>query len=113
MTSDEPPSARWERKRLAGFVAVVMPRECASAVAPSQAWRRKSTASAMGQGPPALPGRSENHWPVEELHHHVRQAVLQRADVEWGRDVLAVDEDCAARASPTEDAGWRLTRWAA
>ena len=72
-----------------------MPSACASATA-SHAWRTWSTASRTGSGP-LVSNHAREIAALEVLHHHVRRAGLERADVDDARDVLALDLRRGAR----------------
>ena len=83
------------RNRFAGLRSRwTMPCPCASAIA-SHAWRMYSQASEPGAGP--LVEQVREVGALEVLHHHVRRAVVERADVEDARHVLALEADRVAR----------------
>ena len=73
-----------------------MPSACASASA-SQAWRIQA-AAVRGAAGRCRRSIDAEVVALEVLHDHVRRAVLERADVEHARDVLALE--LAAAAAP-------------
>ena len=82
---------------------------CASAIA-SHAWRTHSTTSPAGSA--RAPRARREIASLEVLHHHVRRAVFEHADIDHARDVLSLDLGSRARlASEPLDDLWMLPRF--